>query len=104
MALGLKRGKTDVAFQEAKEGEFALLVETVNGIGMRATKERLMCTEARIVCVCVCAQETWVSEGDIAKWSAWARRRGWKSSWEPAARKAGATRGAGGGVAIFVRA
>ena len=99
LAPGIKGKSARNALQDAKQGEFALKVETVNGTGMRAIKERLMNTGAHIVC----AQETWVVESEIAKWSAWARRQGWKSTWEAATRKEGASRGASGGVAIFAR-
>ena len=100
VALGVAtRSDSADDLSQPKEGEFALCIETVNGNGWRAIRERLESTSAHIVC----AQETWVLEQDIGRFSMWAKRKGWKSVWEAANRRKEVDRGASGGVAIFVR-
>ncbi len=79
------------------EHRFALSVETVNTTGWKPLKRRLASTAAHVLL----AQETWIDASRVPEASAWARRRGWKSTWAPAVRGGGG--GVSGGVAIFVR-
>ncbi len=79
------------------DGEFQLKVESANTTGWAALKRRLRATEAHALL----AQETWVTQSMMPAASAWARRRGWKSVWAPAAKGPGG--GPSAGVAIFVR-
>ncbi len=76
---------------------FQLVVETTNTTGWGQLKKRLEETSATVVL----AQETWVLQAYVPAASAWARARGWRSVWAPAATtKKGGT---SAGVAIFVR-
>ncbi len=79
------------------DGEFQLVVESANTTGWAALKRRPVDTDAHALL----AQETWVTQSMMPAASAWARRRGWKSLWSPAA--AGLGGGPSAGVAIPVR-
>ena len=61
--------------EESAEGGFALIVVSVNGTGFSAIVFRLEETEAQVVI----AQETWIPQDQVGKWSSWARRKGGKS-------------------------
>ncbi len=76
---------------------YQLVVETANTTGWAQLKKRLETTTAGVLL----AQETWVLQSAVPAASAWARARGWRSVWAPAA----ATRkgGTSAGVAIFAR-
>ncbi len=79
------------------DGSFGLVAETVNSTGWGALQRRLQSTDAHVVC----AQETWVLQGQLKAASDWARHRGWEAVWAPA--KLGSGGGASGGVAVFAR-
>ncbi len=77
--------------------DFALVVETVNSTGWGPLQRRLKESDAHIIC----AQETWVLQGQVKSASDWARYRGWEAIWAPA--KLGSGGGASGGVAVFAK-
>ncbi len=83
--------------QQDDEEAFQLRVETTNPTGWRALQRRLLSTTAQVVL----AQETWITQDAVPAASAWARKKGWQSTW--AAALPGPNGGASGGVAIFAR-
>ncbi len=81
----------------ADEERYQLVIETANTTGWEQLKRRLESTTAGVLL----AQETWILQSAVPAASAWARARGWRSVWAPAAvTKKGGT---SAGVAVFAR-
>ena len=89
--------------KRAAKRDFRLKLETCNATAWKSGKAYLQTTKAHVVFM----QETHLRENDsIDEASAWAKARGWKSLWVPAAEGAIAEAGDAscrGGVAIFAR-
>ncbi len=79
------------------EGQFTLLMETVNATGWQPLARHLGSTEAHVIFV----QEHRLGPEDVAGASAWTRRHGWRSVW--AAAVPGPNGGMSAGTAIIVR-
>ncbi len=77
--------------------DFELTLETFNSTGWRSLKKRLATSKSHVLM----AQETWITQAMIPTASRWAKKRGWKSIFAPAASGSGG--GVSAGVAIFAK-
>ncbi len=73
-----------------------LVIETVNATGWGSLKRRMRSTTGHVIL----AQETWVRADRVAACSAWARRHGWKTVWNPAVEGNGGGTSAGTMIAV----